>query len=134
MAGQHASNGNVERTVQSVDECLRTVKSSLDSPMPLKVDVLPPMLTWSCEFVGCTRNRMEAASDGETPHKRVGEEGGGRGRRLCASSSAKWGCNSFLGGEVQERGVDRRARPSKEMKCAWTVPAPRRDNRGAQTT
>ena len=65
------SNGIVERAVQSVEQSLTTLKSSLDEWMGVKIDVLPLMLTWLCELVGYTMNRMEEASDGKTPYERV---------------------------------------------------------------
>ena len=46
------SNGIVERTVQSVEQCLRTLKSSLDERMGVKIDVLHPVLTWLCGVRG----------------------------------------------------------------------------------
>jgi hypothetical protein len=65
------SNGIVERAVQGVEQCLRTMKSSLDERMGVKVDVRHPVITWMCEFVSYMMNRMEVASDGKTPYERV---------------------------------------------------------------
>ena len=50
--GSKGSNGIVERAVQSVEQCLRTLKSSLDERMGVNIDVLHPVLTWLCEFMG----------------------------------------------------------------------------------
>ena len=43
--------------MQSVEQCLRTLKSSLDERMGVKIDVLHPVLTWLCELVGYMMNR-----------------------------------------------------------------------------
>ena len=47
--GSKGSNGVVERAVQSVEQCLRTNKSSLDERIGTRVDVRDPVLTWLCE-------------------------------------------------------------------------------------
>ena len=78
--GSKGSNGIVLRAVQSVEQCLRTLKSSLDERMGVKIDVLHPVLTWLCEFVGYMIDRMEVASDGKTSYERVkGKKVGGHG-------------------------------------------------------
>ena len=69
--GSKGWNGIVERAVQSVEQCLRTLKSSLDERMGVKIDVWHPVLTWICDFVGFMMNRMEVASDGKTLYERV---------------------------------------------------------------
>ena len=73
VAPKHSkgSNGIVERAVQGVEQCLRTMKSSLDERMGVKVDVRHPVITWMCEFVTYMMNRMEVATDGKTPYERV---------------------------------------------------------------
>ena len=49
-----------------MEQCLRTLKSSLDEQMGVNIDVLHPVLTWLCEIVGYMMNRMKVASDGKT--------------------------------------------------------------------
>ena len=81
--GSKGLNGIVERAVRSVEQCLRTLKSSLDERMGVEIDVFHPVLTWLCEFVGFIMNRMEVASDGKTPFERVkGKKVGGHGLGL----------------------------------------------------
>ena len=41
--GSKGSNGIVEKAVQSVEMCLRTLKSSLDERMKCKIDVMHPV-------------------------------------------------------------------------------------------
>ena len=50
--------------VQAVEQCLRTMKSSLDERMGVNFDIRHPVIAWMCEFV---MNRMEVATDGKTP-------------------------------------------------------------------
>ena len=63
--GSKGSNGIAERAVQSVEQCLRTMKSSLDERMGVRIDTMHPVLTWLCEFVSYMMNRMEVAADGK---------------------------------------------------------------------
>ena len=65
------SNGVIERAVQSVEQCLRTMKSAMDERFGVKVDVRHPVLTWLCDYTGYMMNRMEVARDGKTPYERV---------------------------------------------------------------
>ena len=109
--GSKGSNGIVERAVQSVEQCLRTLKSSLDERMGVNIDVLHPVLTWLCEFVGYMVNHMEVASDGKTPYERVkGKRSEVMGLEFCekvlwkyhpgkrmAKFDARWGYGLFLG-------------------------------------
>ena len=95
--------------MQSVEQCLRTLKSSLDERMGLKIDVLHPVLTWLCKFVGYMMNRMEVASDGKTPYERVkGKRSEVMGLEFCekvlwkyhpgkrmAKFDARWGRSSM---------------------------------------
>jgi hypothetical protein len=61
----------VERAMQGVEQCLRTMKSSLGERMGVKIDVRHPVITWLCDFVSYMMNRMEVATDGKTPCERV---------------------------------------------------------------
>ena len=61
----------VERAAQRVDQCLRTMKSSLNERMGVKVDVRHPVITWLCDYVSYLMNRMEVARDGKTPYERL---------------------------------------------------------------
>jgi hypothetical protein len=65
------SNGVVERAVQSVEQCLRTLKSAVDEKFGVQIDVRHPVITWLCDYTGYMMNRMEVARDGKTPYERV---------------------------------------------------------------
>ena len=133
--GSKGSNGNVERAVQSVEQCLRTLKSSLDERMGVKIDVLHPVLTWLCEFVGYMMNRMEVASDGKTPYERVkGKRSEVMGLEFCekvlwkyhpgkrmAKFDARWGCGLFLGVRSRSGELIVVDGESKEVKYVRTV-------------
>ena len=82
----------------------------------VKIDVLHPVLTWLCEFVGYMMNRMEVASDGKTPYERVkGKRSEVMGLEFCEKVLSKYHPNKrmakfdarwlwlVLGSEVQER-------------------------------
>jgi hypothetical protein len=47
--GSKGSNAIVDRAVQSVDQCLRTLKSFLDERMKVNTDVMHPVNAWLCE-------------------------------------------------------------------------------------
>ena len=109
--GSKGSNGVVERAVQSVEQCLRTMKSSLDERMGIKIDTRHPVMTWLCEFVGYMMNRMEVSSDGKTAYERMkgkrsetpGLEFGEKvlwkyfpGQKM-EKLNARWGYGMFLG-------------------------------------
>ena len=85
------SNGIFERAVQGVDQCVRTVGSSLDERMGVKVDVRHPVITWMCDFVSYLMDRMEVATDGKTPYERAK----GCRRRSWAWSSARRYCGNI---------------------------------------
>ena len=101
-----------------VEQCLRTLTSSLDERMAVKIDVLHPVLTWLCEFVGYMMNRMEVASDGKTPYERVkGKRSEVMGLEFCekvlwkyhpgkrmAKFDARWSYGLFLG--VRSRSAE----------------------------
>jgi hypothetical protein len=47
--GSKGSNTIVDKAVQSVEQCLRTLKSSLDERMKVKIHVMHPVNAWLCE-------------------------------------------------------------------------------------
>jgi hypothetical protein len=69
--GSKGSNGIVERAVQSVEQCLRTMKSSLGERMNVKIDVLHPVNSWLCEYTSYMTNRVEVGNDGKTAYERT---------------------------------------------------------------
>ena len=129
------SNGTVERAVQAVEQCLRTMKSSFDERMGVKVDVQHPVITWLCEFVGYMMNRMEVASDGKTPYERVkgkrgemlGLEFGERVMwkhhpgKVMEKLNARWGNGLFLGVRARSNELIIIDETSKELKYVRTV-------------
>jgi hypothetical protein len=109
--GSKGSNGIVERAVQSVEMCLRTLKSSLDERMRCRISVLHPINTWLCEYVSYMMNRMEVGSDGKAPYERIkgkrcevpGLEFGERvlykhhGGKRMEKINPRWGFGMFVG-------------------------------------
>ena len=65
------SNGIVERVVQSVEQCIRTLKSSFDERMKVKVDIQHPVITWLCDYAAYIMNRLEVGADGKTAYERT---------------------------------------------------------------
>ena len=129
------SNGVVERAVQAVEQCLRTMKSSLDERMGVKIDVQHPVITWMCEFVGYMMNRMEVAADGKTPYERVkGKKGEVLGLefgervmwkhhpgKTMEKLNARWGNGLFLGVRSRSNELIVVDEESKELKYVRTV-------------
>ena len=60
------SNGVVERAVQGIEQCIRTMKSSFDERYKVKVDIQHPVITWLCDYAGYVLNRLEVGADGKT--------------------------------------------------------------------
>jgi hypothetical protein len=129
------SNGVVERAVQSVEQCLRTLKSAMDERFGVQVDVRHPVLTWLCDYTGYMMNRMEVARDGKTPYERVkgkkaeviGLEFGERvlwkhppGRTM-DKLSARWGQGLFVGVKAKSNELIIIDGDTKEVKMVRTV-------------
>jgi hypothetical protein len=129
------SNGVVERAVQSVEQCLRTLKSAMDERFGVQVDVRHPVLTWLCDYTGYMMNRMEVARDGKTPYERVkgkkaeviGLEFGERvlwkhppGRTM-DKISARWGQGLFVGVKAKSNELIIIDGDTKEVKMVRTV-------------
>ena len=133
--GSKGFNGVVERAVQSVEQCLRTMKSSLDERMGVRVDTLHPVLTWLCEFASYMMNRMEVSADGKTPYERV------KGKRAevlglefaekvlwkhhpgkkMEKMNARWGYGLFLGVKTKSGELIVVDGETKEIKYVRTV-------------
>ena len=133
--GSKGSNGIVERAVQSVEQCLRTMKSSLDERMGVKIEAQHPVLTWLCEFMGYMMNRMEVASDGKTPYERMkGKRSEVLGLEFCEKVlwkyhpgkkmeklNARWGYGLFWGVKSRSGELIIVDSESKEIKYVRTV-------------
>ena len=129
------SSGIAERAVQSVEQYFRTLKSSLDERMGVKIEVLHPVLTWLCEFVGYMMDLMEIASDGNTPNERVkGKRSEVMGLEFCekvhwkyhpgermAKFHARWRLWLILGVKSRSGELIVVHGESKEVKCVRTV-------------
>ena len=98
--GSKSSNGVVERAVQAVEQCLRTLKSSLDERMQVRIDVQHPVLTWLCEDASFMMNRMEVSADGKTPNERV------KGKRMEVLGLEFWRESPMEAPLGQEDGED----------------------------
>ena len=68
--GSKGSNGIVERTVQMVEQYLRTMKSQLDARYMVDINIKHPVITWMCEYSMFLLNRLEVAADGKTSYER----------------------------------------------------------------
>ena len=66
--GESASNGRAERTVQAVEDLLRTLKSALEARIKARIPVDHPILRWMVEHVASILNRYSVNKDGQTPY------------------------------------------------------------------
>ena len=82
--GSKGSNGIVERAVQSTEQYLRTLKSTLDERISFRIDAKHPILTWLCEYAGFLMNPLEVSVDGKTGFRTMqGETGSILGFGIC---------------------------------------------------
>ena len=66
--GESASNGKAERTVQIVEDLLRTLKSALESRINSKIPVSHPIIRWLVEHCATILNRYSVNKEGQTPY------------------------------------------------------------------
>ena len=66
--GESASNGRAERTVQAVEDLLRTLKSALESRLKVRLGNQLPVVRWMVEHVATILNRYSVNKDGATPY------------------------------------------------------------------
>ena len=57
--GSSASNGRAERTVQAVEDLLRTLKSALESRIQSRIDSKHPIMRWLVEHTASILNRFQ---------------------------------------------------------------------------
>ena len=57
--GQNASNGKAERTVQAVEDLLRTLKPALEARIEFKIPVTRPSLKWLVEHSATILNGFD---------------------------------------------------------------------------
>ena len=68
--GSSASNGVVERGVQTVQGQVRVLKDAFETRISTKVDGSHNIISWMIEFASVLVNRYEVGHDGKTPHER----------------------------------------------------------------
>ena len=65
-----ASNGVVERAIQSVQMQIRVMKSALEERWGCKLSTHHPVVAWLAEYAGHLLNRFEVGRDGRTAYER----------------------------------------------------------------
>ena len=68
--GSHASNGVVERAIQSVEGQVRVLKSALEERWKVKVPAASAVIPWLMEYAAYLLNRFEVGHDGRTAYER----------------------------------------------------------------
>ena len=66
--GESASNGKAERTVQAVEDMVRTLKSALESRIKSRMGTGTAIMKWLVEHVATIFNRCSINQDGQTPY------------------------------------------------------------------
>ena len=69
--GSSASNGIVERGVQTVQGQIRVLRDALGMRLQTEIMSSHNILSWLVEFAGVLINRYEVGRDGKTPHERL---------------------------------------------------------------
>jgi hypothetical protein len=68
--GSSASNGVIERGVQSVEQMIRVLKSGLQERWGLNITTFHPIIPWLVEYAAFLLNRFEVGRDGKTAYER----------------------------------------------------------------
>jgi hypothetical protein len=68
--GSSASNGVIERAVQSVQGMTRVLKSAVEERWKASIPTKHPVITWLVEYSAFLLNRFEVSSDGKTSYER----------------------------------------------------------------
>ena len=66
--GESASNGKAERTVQAVEDMVRTYLSALEGRLQAQVKSNSPVVRWMVEHAASMLNRFTTNSEGVTPY------------------------------------------------------------------
>ena len=69
--GSSASNGVVERGIQSVEQQVRVMRSALEARWKVKLNVYSAIWPWLVEYAAVILNRMEVGKDGKTAYERL---------------------------------------------------------------
>ena len=64
--GESQSNGRAERTVQQVEDLVRTMKAAFEDRFNLRLSASSPVMAWLVEHAACTATRSLINSDGRT--------------------------------------------------------------------
>ena len=67
--GESQSNGRAERSVQQLQDLVRTYKSALESRLNWRVPTSHPIIHWMVEHAASVFNRYVTNSDGVTPYQ-----------------------------------------------------------------
>jgi len=68
--GSHASNGVVERAIQSVEGQVRVLKDALEARWKVKIKAADAVIPWLMEWSAYLLNRFEVGHDGKTAYER----------------------------------------------------------------
>lgn len=68
--GSHASNGVVERAIQSVQGQVRVMKDALEAKWKVKIPAASAVIPWLMEYSAYLLNRFEVGHDGKTAYER----------------------------------------------------------------
>ena len=74
--GDSKSNGLVERSVQTIQGQIRTMRSALEGRIGAKVNPVSPAFAWMCIHAANIINMCEIGKDGRVPYQRL------RGRKM----------------------------------------------------
>ena len=69
--GESQSNGEIERTVQSIQGLARTLKDAIEENYQIELDSKSPLLAWLVEYCGTLLNLFHVAEDGLTAYHRL---------------------------------------------------------------
>ena len=68
--GASASNGIVERHIQTVEHQIVTMKEALGDRWKVKIPSKHPVMAWLVEYAAHLVNRFEVGKDGKTSYER----------------------------------------------------------------
>ena len=89
--GASASNGVIERGVQTLEGMIRVLKECFEMRWNTKIESNSKVLSWIVEFAGVLINRYEVGHDGRTAYERTGSS-----PSCSASSSPRRSCSDAL--------------------------------------
>ena len=68
--GSSASNGVVEKAIQSVEQQVRVLESAVEGRWSVKLETRHPAIPWITEYAAVMLNRFEVGHDGKTAYER----------------------------------------------------------------